>query len=213
MQTISPLDYEKSMWAKGYTVIGVDEVGRGPLAGPIVAAAICIKYQVFSMKGIPMRIDDSKKLTSAQREQSAIWLVQNCLGFAVGQVSVGEIDKLGIARANILAMRLAVISLIKKLERGNFFVLSDYFQIPGLKQFGITGQENLVHGDERSFSIAASSIIAKVYRDKLMRSLSKDFPEYGWQTNMGYGTRAHIDGLIRFGPTPHHRKLFIRKFV
>lgn len=213
-----PFDYEKTLWKKGYIVIGVDEVGRGPLAGPIVAAAYAAAPHAYNARQRAqsgnIRVDDSKKLTAKQREESARWLKVHTSGYAVGQVSVAEIDRIGIARANIVAMKRAILRLMHQLDKESpIFVFSDYFHIPYVRGIGKNNQQAIIKGDQKCFSIAAASIIAKVYRDSLMRKLSAQYSVYGWQDNKGYSTRLHINALKKHGATPFHRKLFIRKFV
>ncbi len=218
MQNLQNLELENKLWSEDNIVIGVDEVGRGPLAGPIVAAAYAatpqMKNEKFKMKNEKIIVDDSKKLSARQREESNKWLIKNCFGYSLGIVGVETINKIGIGKANILAMETAVTQLIPKLNKlGRLAVLTDFFHLPNLKKHGISHQENIVGGDQRSFSIAAASIIAKVYRDNLMTSLSVKFPGYGWERNKGYGTREHLKSLKQNGKTKHHREMFIRNFV
>jgi ribonuclease HII len=183
----------------GGRVAGVDEVGRGPLAGPVVAAAV-----VFPT-GVPRRLatllDDSKKLTPEQR----LVAFQALRGsgraeIAVGAASVGEIERLNILRAALLAMCRAVA----RLPRPPDLVLVDGNQPPPLAY----PVQCVVGGDGRSLSIAAASIVAKVLRDRAMARLATRFPNYGWETNVGYATEFHVAALRRLGPTRHHRPSF-----
>jgi ribonuclease HII len=172
---------------------GVDEAGRGPWAGPVVAAAVVLPGQP------PVAIADSKALSQAQREASFDWLMAHA-EVGIGQASVAEIDALNIRAATFLAMRRAVTAL----PAPPLAALVDGNALPGL---GIP-EQFLVKGDALSLSVAAASIIAKVTRDAIMRALDAEHPGYGWARNKGYGTAAHAAALTRLGPTPHHRRSF-----
>ncbi len=176
-------------------VCGVDEVGRGPWAGPVVAAAV-----ILDPKNIPAGLNDSKKLTAARR--AVLFEAITASGtVAIGSASVAEIDRINILQATFLAMRRAVEGLAMPPE---FALIDGNKTPPGLP----CAARTVVKGDARSLSIAAASIIAKVTRDKLMCDLSATYPGYGWETNMGYGTKAHQEGLAALGVTPHHRVSF-----
>ncbi len=194
------LDYrlEQEMEESGYAVVcGVDEAGRGPLCGPVVAAA-CILPTGLVIEGL----NDSKKLTEKKREALFDWICENALAYSIAQASVEEIDTLNILEADLLAMRRAIDGLTIKpdcaLIDGN--VARD-FQIPA---------RPVVHGDAISPSIAAASILAKVTRDRLCIELDRDYPQYGIAKHKGYGTKAHMEALRTHGPAPIHRKQFIR---
>jgi ribonuclease HII len=176
-------------------VCGVDEVGRGPWAGPVMAAAVILDPQ-----NIPAGLNDSKKLT-APRRAVLFEAIMASSTVAIGSASVAEIDRINILQATFLAMRRAVEGLAVPPE----FALIDGNKIPPDLP---CAARTLVKGDARSLSIAAASIIAKVTRDKLMCDLSATYPGYGWETNMGYGTKAHQEGLAALGVTPHHRVSF-----
>lgn len=183
----------------GGRVAGVDEVGRGPLAGPVVAAAV-----VFPT-GVPRRLaallDDSKKLTPEQRRVAFEALrASGRAEIAVGAASVAEIERLNILRAALLAMCRAVARLPLPPD----LVLVDGNQPPPLG----CAVQCIVGGDGRSLSIAAASIVAKVLRDRAMARLAARFPDYGWHSNVGYATEFHVAALRRLGPTPHHRPSF-----
>ncbi len=183
----------------GGRVAGVDEVGRGPLAGPVVAAAV-----VFPT-GVPRRLaallDDSKKLTQEQRQIAFQALRESGRAeIAVGAASVGEIERLNILRAALLAMCRAVARLPHRPD----LVLVDGNQPPPLA----CPVQCVIGGDGRSLSIAAASIVAKVLRDRAMARLAARFPNYGWDTNVGYATEFHVAALRRLGPTRHHRPSF-----
>ncbi len=182
---------------KGKIICGVDEVGRGPLAGPVVAAAVILP-QDFPNE-LSAKIRDSKKMSEAAREKIYEPLTRHCR-FAIAECDVAEIDRLNILGATMLAMQHAVAELNTPLDAA----LIDGNRAPKLDCPAVT----LVKGDDKSFSIAAASIIAKVHRDRLMKTLAKDFPFYGWEHNAGYGTAEHIAALTQHGITQHHRLSF-----
>jgi len=175
-------------------IAGVDEAGRGPLAGPVVAAAV-----ILDRKRIPKGLDDSKQMTPEAREE-AYARIMACALVGVGEASVDEIDLVNIRQATHLAMARA----IRALAISPGFALVDGNDAPALP----CRCDTLVAGDARSVSIAAASIIAKVTRDRMMRALHEEFPFYGWFTNKGYGTEEHLIALNRLGPCRHHRRSF-----
>jgi len=181
--------------AGALAVAGVDEVGRGPLAGPVVAAAV-----ILDADNIPNGLRDSKKLTAKRREALFAEITAHS-GFCIASCSVEEIDRINILQASLLAMKRALAGLP---------VQPDHALIDGNRcPVGLAcSAKAIVKGDDRSFSIAAASIIAKVSRDRLMAKLACEFPGYGWETNMGYGTKQHLEGLKHLGVTPHHRVSF-----
>lgn len=184
--------------AAGGLVVGVDEAGRGPWAGPVVAGAAILDPATIPTE-LLYRLDDSKKLSAAVRERLFESLLEHATT-AVGFASVAEIDDLNILAATMLAMRRAVDGLP---------VLPDIALVDGNRAPGLPCRvRTVVKGDSRSSSIAAASIVAKVTRDRIMAGLAGDFPGYGWETNQGYGTAAHRDGLDRLGITIHHRRSF-----
>jgi ribonuclease HII len=177
-------------------VAGVDEVGVGPLAGPLIAAAVILPPEV------PLRgVDDSKKLVRAQRERLSEQIRTCAVAVGIGVVSVEDVDRLNTFWAALEAMRRAVQALAVDAEH----VLVDAHRIPGLT----VPQESLIKGDRRSYSIAAASIVAKVERDAVMAALDRDFPEYGFARHMGYATQEHLAALARLGPSPVHRRSFV----
>jgi ribonuclease HII len=180
------------------SVCGIDEVGRGPLAGPVVAAAVVLDRRILP-EALRRAIDDSKKLSPATREELAD-LLWNCAAIGVGAASVAEIDRINILQASLLAMRRAFLALPQRPS----FALIDGNRLPDLP----CAARALVGGDGKSLSIAAASIIAKVTRDRLMRALARRYPGYGWERNMGYPTEAHREALVALGVTPHHRRSF-----
>lgn len=179
-------------------VCGIDEAGRGPLAGPVVAAAVIIDA-VRMPRDLRRQIDDSKKLRRAAREDYAarLW---SCARIGIGAASVGEIDRINILQASLLAMRRA----LEALPAVPHWALVDGNVNPQLP----CRTRTVVGGDTLSLSIAAASIIAKVTRDRLMRALACRYPGYGWETNVGYATEEHRAGLLALGPTRHHRLSF-----
>jgi len=184
--------------AHGGVVAGVDEAGRGPWAGPVVAAAAIL--DPASMPAIlTARLDDSKKLSRAAREE-LFTVLQRHAAFGVGIASVAEIEELNILAATMLAMRRAVLLLPELPD----MALIDGNRAPDLP----CAAHTVVRGDGKSFSIAAASVLAKVTRDRIMAELAASHPGYGWETNQGYGTKAHRAGLDRLGVTPHHRRGF-----
>ncbi|MGH7646336.1 MAG: ribonuclease HII [Gemmatimonadales bacterium] len=191
------LEREAALWRQGrHVVVGIDEVGRGPLAGPVVAAAVVFPPGMKPLRGL----DDSKRLTPAQRDRLALVIRRRALAVAVGAASVREIDRLNIRRATILAMRRALTRLgIEPTD-----VLVDGLPCPEL---GVT-HEALIGGDARCQSIAAASVVAKTVRDRLMARLAARYPAYAWETNKGYTTEAHVAALATCGPTCHHRQSF-----
>ncbi|MQA90597.1 MAG: ribonuclease HII [Gemmatimonas sp.] len=191
------LYYERGHWSRGVeAVAGVDEVGRGPLAGPVVAAAVILPPECM-IRGA----DDSKKLTAIQREELAEVIAQQALCVRIGAASAIEIDRINILRATGLAMQRAVA----KLHPAAQHILVD--GLP-MVELGLERQTAIVDGDENVHSIACASIIAKVCRDRLMCRLAVRYPEYGWEHNKGYATADHREAILRYGPTPHHRRSF-----
>jgi ribonuclease HII len=188
--------FEDEARAEGRAVVaGVDEVGRGALCGPVVAAAVELG-EGFDTEGL----DDSKRLTRRQRERLDRRVREHARGFAVGRAEPAEIDRVNILEATLLAMRRAVLALPEKPD----LLLVDALTIPGLD----VEQRPIVKGDALSVSIAAASIVAKVARDALMRDLDRDHPGYDLARNMGYGSEGHRDALRRLGPTSIHRRSF-----
>jgi ribonuclease HII len=178
-------------------VVGIDEVGRGPLAGPVVAAAVILPRKL--PRALARDIDDSKKIPAPERERLDIE-IRGCATVGVGEASVAEIDTINILRAALLAMRRAVAALSVTPD----FALVDGREDPELPMPCLP----VIGGDGIHLSIAAASIVAKVVRDRMMIALAEIHPEYGWLTNVGYGTLEHRRALQRFGPTPHHRTSF-----
>ena len=188
------LQFERAMEAAGFArIAGVDEAGRGPLAGPVVAAAVVLAAPVAGL-------NDSKQLSEAQREGlfEALQTGNHTIGVAV--VPADEIDRIGIQQANYAAMARAVQALSPAPD----YLLIDGFKVPGL----LFPQTRIIKGDARSLSIAAASIIAKVTRDRMMLDYDRQHPEYGFARHKGYGTREHLAAIEKYGPCPIHRRSF-----
>ena len=188
---------ERALWQAGRVVVaGVDEVGRGPMAGPVVAAAVVLPVGI---RPIP-HLNDSKVLSALQRAALDLVIRRVALAIGVGAASVHEVDRMNIRRASILAMRRALARLGVEPDH----ILVDGLPVPELDR----PHEAIVDGDARCQSIAAASVIAKVVRDRLMERLGLRHPRYGWEENKGYCTADHLDALAAFGPTLHHRRSF-----
>ena len=237
---------EKKLWQKKYhLVIGVDEVGRGALAGPVVAGAVSIvgpvsstTVEMQSLKSPSRRvfaskesvlptptkdfryidwegigIDDSKRLSAKKREELAKIITKHMV-WGIGEASVAHINRYGIVKATEKAMRSAIAELSKRSEvskgsKKQQFLLIDAFYIKYVKSIGLENQKAIIKGDQKSISIAAASIIAKVHRDMLMIRLNKKFKKYYWQQNKGYGTLKHREAIAKHGLTKHHRVDFV----
>jgi ribonuclease HII len=188
---------EEAYWEQGLQYIaGVDEAGRGPLAGPVVAAAVILP-RGLAISGV----DDCKKLTPETRERLAVEIRRHAIALGVAAASSAEVDRLNILRATHLAMLRAVRRLPVQPEH----ILVDGRPVPELGETHTA----IVKGDELVHGIACASIVAKVVRDRLMRRLSPRYPGYGWEQNVGYATRAHREAVERLGLTPHHRRSFL----
>lgn len=196
------LQFEKALLEKGYKYIaGVDEVGRGPLAGPVVCAAVIMPLDAES---IVVGVDDSKKLSAKKREELSELIKERALWYSIALVDEKTIDEINILEATKLGMKQALESLSQKpdvvLTDGNMTLDIEF------------PQHSVVHGDALSYSIGAASIIAKVYRDNMMDEYAKQYPQYGFERNKGYGTAAHIKGIKEYGLCPIHRRTFTKKF-
>ena len=199
---VDKLQYERALFEKGYQYIaGVDEVGRGPLAGPVVCAAVIMP---LGEGEIIDGVDDSKKLSEKKREKLAKEIKERALCYSIFEVSEKEIDEINILEATKKGMREALLGLSIKpdmvLTDGNMTLNIPFKQV------------SVVHGDALSYSIGAASIIAKVYRDHLMDEYAKIYPEYLFEKNKGYGTAAHIAAIKEKGLCPIHRRTFTKKF-
>jgi ribonuclease HII len=191
------LEFENRANAEGFKFIaGVDEVGRGCLAGAVVAAAVILDLS----KPLPEGLNDSKKISAKNRERIAGEIRENAICYAIAQIEADEIDRINILQAT----KKAMISAVGKLKPAADFLLIDALQ---LKELNLP-QKAIIHGDAISASIAAASIIAKTYRDDLMKQFDETYPEYGFSNHVGYGTKAHFEALRKHGASPLHRKSF-----
>jgi ribonuclease HII len=193
--TVPSFEFEEQLWIKGYTQIaGIDEAGRGPLAGPVVAASVMLPRDVCILG-----LNDSKKLSAKKREILFSEIVEfGCVG--IGIVEMERIDEINILNATKEAMLISV---------KNMLIQPDYLLIDGtIALLTNIDQEYIISGDAKSFSIAAASIIAKVIRDDIMMELHKMLPVYGWDKNKGYGTKIHRDAIKLYGPSQYHRYSF-----
>ncbi len=193
--------YEQNAVNAGYKVVcGIDEAGRGPLAGPVHAAAVILPMGL-EIEGL----NDSKKLTEKKREQLFDIICEKAIDYSIGVATEKEIDEINILNATFLAMHRAVEGLKIKPD----YALIDGNQYPKIP---FVTEETVVKGDAKSMSIAAASILAKVSRDRLMLEKAKEYPEYCFEKHKGYGTKVHYEAIKEFGPSPIHRVTFLKKF-
>ena len=193
MEEVDLLKYEKELYNKGIKLIaGTDEVGRGPLVGPVVAAAVILPCNYY-LEGL----DDSKKLTEKKREKFFDIIMQDAISVGIGIVGPEKIDEINILEASRLAMKIAIEDLDIKPEH----VLSDAMKLHNID----IPYTDIIHGDALSLSIAAASVIAKVTRDRMMYDLDKEYPQYGFAKHKGYPTKAHLDALEKYGVLDNYR--------
>lgn len=200
MSNVNLWEYEDGVYAKGYTsVCGVDEAGRGPLAGPVCAAAVILPPNI-QIEGL----DDSKKLSDKRRRELFPIIKEKAIAYSIAFADHREIDEINILQATYLAMERAINGLS---------VRPDFALIDGnrSKDFGLSVQ-TVVHGDSLSASIAAASVLAKVTRDDYMLEMALSYPQYGFEVHKGYGTKVHYEALTAHGPCPIHRMSFLKKF-
>lgn len=195
-KTMSFIAIENNYKKQGYELIaGIDEVGRGALAGPLVAGVVILPTQIRLPK-----LNDSKLISKKVREELSAIIIEKCVSWAVGEISAKEIDKVGISKANFLAFERALENLQVKPD----FVLADYFNFKNLSY----PNKGVLGGDRKVRTIAAASVVAKVYRDNLMQKFHEQFPEYGFDKHVGYGTLKHRQAIAKHGPCQLHRKSF-----
>jgi ribonuclease HII len=193
--------FENKLWQEGFKFIaGIDETGRGPLAGPVYACAIIFKKDLI----IP-EVKDSKKISEKKREVLFDLIKKNAVSYAIGIASEKEIDTINIRQATFLAMHRAIEGLSRKPD----YLLIDGFNLPDSN----IPSEGIIKGDDKSFTIAAASIMAKVSRDAYMKDLDKKYPNYKFAKNKGYGTREHIEAIKKYGVTQVHRKSFLKNVI
>lgn len=195
------LEYENAAYADGYEIVcGVDEAGRGPLAGPVYAAAVILP-KGHTVEGV----NDSKKLSEKKRDELFDKVIDECIAYSVGIATEKEIDEINILQATFLAMRRAVEGLSVKPD----IALIDGNKTPGLNM----EQRAIIKGDAKSANIAAASIIAKVSRDRYMLEMAEKYPQYQFEKHKGYGTKLHYEMLEKYGISPIHRKTFLKKIL
>lgn len=193
--------YEHDAYLRGYTAVcGIDEAGRGPLAGPVYAAAVWLPEGLV-LDGL----NDSKKLSEKKREALFPVILENAVSYGIGFATEQEIDEINILQATFLAMRRAFAAMQKRCD----YALIDGNRMPPLPVPG----ETIVKGDAKSPSVAAASILAKVSRDRVMLEYAKQYPEYQFEKHKGYGTKVHVEALHTYGPSPIHRKTFLKKIL
>lgn len=199
MEQIDKLQYENKYLAQGKSLIaGVDEVGRGPLAGPVVCASV-----IMPLDDIIDGIDDSKKLTEKKRENLAKIIKEKALAFSIYEVNENRIDEINILNA----VKECMVGAVKGLS-----IKPDITLVDGVDTHLPINAEYIVKGDLKSYTIGCASILAKVYRDNLMKELATKYPEYGFEKNKGYGSKTHIDKIKEIGPCKIHRRTFIKNF-
>ena len=197
---------EKRLWKKGYKyIVGIDEAGRGPLAGPVAAGAVLILEKDFKEAHKIKSVKDSKKLKEGKRKEVYLNLIKNKkIKWGIGMVSEKTIDKINILEAT----KLAVIKAVKSLEKKNGIKV-DFLILDGKMKINLKiDQESIVKGDDKVFSISAASIIAKVRRDELMEKYDKKYPQYNFKKHKGYGTKEHLQKIKKYGACEIHRKSF-----
>ncbi|MGP4072266.1 ribonuclease HII [Piscibacillus sp. B03] len=195
-QFIRMSEFETGLYQEGYRLIaGVDEVGRGPLAGPVVTAAVILPHD-FYLPGI----NDSKALSQLKREEFYEIIMDQAISVSLGQANANEIDYYNIYQATKIAMQRSVEGLNEQPD----YLLLDAMRLEQIK----IPQESIIKGDSKSISIAAASIIAKVERDRIMKEIGAEYPMYQFESNVGYGTKAHLEALKKYGVTTHHRRSF-----
>ncbi len=203
--TVPDFSFEKPIWEKGFSILGIDEAGRGAFAGPLSVGGVVFEKDFVSF-GMSLGINDSKLLSPKKREELYKEIKNHALFYGVEFIDLDTINSLGIGKATFVGMQRIYEKASKTLE--NVFCMVDAFKIPD-----VLNQKAIVHGDRLSVSIAAASILAKVERDNLMQLLGKEFPNYGFEIHKGYGTLHHRNALRTHGASIHHRRQFISKYI
>lgn len=202
---------ERALWNKGIEfVIGVDEVGRGAFAGPIVAAAVVLPQTKRISKKLKFlnEINDSKLLKASVRRNLAKKIKKYALYYSICEVDIATINRIGIGKSNYMVFRKVVSQILSNTKSKNCYLLSDGFRTRYVKGIGLTKQKAIIKGDQKSLSIASASIVAKVHRDSLMRGFSKEYRHYNFSKNKGYGTKYHQKALKIYGLSKIHRTSF-----
>jgi ribonuclease HII len=215
MKSFPHLNFELELWQKGFLVAGIDEVGRGSFAGPLVVCAVVLKPIKQSNKKaikqlLSLGINDSKLVKPNVRELIYKYVQEFILFFSIQYISVDIINDKNVGFANRKGFELVSKDIIVKTKRSPVFFLTDAFSIPKIKK---SMQKNIIHGDSISLSIALASILAKAERDRFMVETAKKFSSYGFEKNKGYGTLFHRSSLKQHGPCPTHRKEFVRNYI
>jgi len=211
-KNLPTLKIEKDLWNKGFIVVGIDEVGRGCFAGPLVVGGVILhpdlnKLQLEKLQNLG--INDSKKLSSNKRELLNKSIQEFTFYLDLQYISVGIINEIGIGKATTLGFEKIAKKVFEKIGNKNIFFITDAFSIPSVEK---SKQLNIIRGDSASISIAAASIIAKVHRDNYMVKLSEEYPEYGFEKHKGYGTLLHRNAIIKHGLSSLHRPEFCKKY-
>lgn len=210
LSNLPNLREEKKLWKDNYLVIGIDEVGRGAFAGPLLLAGVVFNPSSNHIKLASYGIKDSKKLSPKKRVELSKIIKKTALFHHHSTISVRRINRIGIGKATHMGVRRIIKRTRKEYPNKKIFLLMDAFEIKYVKGLGLKNQKAIIKGDEKVLSIAAASIIAKVKRDSLMRKLHKLYPSYGWYSNKGYGTLSHRKAIKKLGTTVIHREAFIR---
>lgn len=204
--TTASLRHENAYYSMGCRIIfGIDEAGRGPLAGPVAAAAVALPLQESRLSKSLRGVRDSKEMSAEQRSNSVGAIKEVALAWGVGHASAGEIDCMGIVPATKAAMQRALEAAMRDSEVSPDCLFLDHMPWPERRDIP---QVSIVKGDKHSLSIACASVLAKVWRDQVMTDLHGQYPQYGFDQNKGYGTDAHIGALEHYGPCEHHRRCF-----
>lgn len=212
-KSLPSLSFEKELWQQDYIVIGIDEVGRGAFAGPLVVGGVALKpcLTVDDQRYIESQgINDCKKLLPAVRKKLVPIIKDLSREYFCAKISLSTINRVGIGQATEIGMRSVVKEIQKNIPEKKIFLLIDAFTVKNIPGVGIANQKGIVRGDSLSLSIAAASVIAKVYRDELMEQLSTKYPQYLWDKNKGYGTIEHRKAIQTYGPCKLHRMEFIK---
>ena len=207
---ISNLAIERKIWEKDLLCVGVDEVGRGPMAGPFVMCGCVYDASIIIPKNV--EVDDSKKLSPAKRQQADTWIRDNALSWTILSASVETIDKHGIQKVTERLFATILTSLFDKTNK-RFGVAADQMKITVPDVEYVQDCQFIIKGDSTCFSIASASILAKQARDEYMKKLALTHPEYLWEKNMGYGTKDHVMEIKKYVKTKHHRKLWVRRYI